>query len=201
GERRCAHHRRHARMICALCTAENQTNVIVCERCGHDLAREAELRVGSVIDGRYELLAALGKGGMGVVFKARDRLLDEVVALKVLREDVRLANEGTRRFRSEIKLARRVSHPNVCRLHEYGEDAGLRYVSMAFVDGADLKQAIVRQGPPPVDEALEMAVAVAEAVAAIHAAGIVHRDLKTSNVMRDAHGRIQVMDFGIAKDR
>jgi predicted Ser/Thr protein kinase len=187
-------------MICALCTAENETNVAFCLRCGHDLAGAFPLDVGSVVADRYELLSVVGRGGMGVVFKARDRLLEEPVALKVLREDVRLAHEGSRRFRSEIKLARRVSHKNVCRIHEYGEHAGLRYISMELVDGVDLKELLAREGPRPAAEALAMAVAMTEAVAAVHAEGIVHRDLKSSNVMRDRAGEVRVLDFGIARD-
>jgi serine/threonine protein kinase len=99
------------------------------------------LAPGTVVAGRYEVQGRLGAGGMGVVYKARDRLLDEVVALKVLRPDATGSDEMARRFRSEIRLARAVSHRNVCRIHEHGEEGALRYVSMTFVDGIDLPAA------------------------------------------------------------
>ncbi len=122
-------------MICPVCTADNPTGVARCGSCGGGLAATPGLRTGAVIANRYQILELLGKGGMGVVFKAHDRLLDETI--KVLRGDVPVTPEAAERFRGEIKLARRVTHRNVCRIHEYGEDAGLRFISMEFVDGLD----------------------------------------------------------------
>ena len=152
-----------------------------------------------MVSSRYEILESLGQGGMGMVFKARDRVLDEVVALKVLRTDVATTPEMAERFRAEIKLARRVTHKNVCRIHEYGEDADLRYISMAFVDGVDLKQVLRQRGGLPRDEGFDVAIQVADGLEAIHEEGIIHRDLKSSNIMRDARGVVRLMDFGIAK--
>ena len=154
---------------------------------------------GSLFASRYEILASLGQGGMGVVYKARDRELDEVVALKVLRADVAGTPEMDRRFRSEIKLARRVSHRNVCRLHDYGSAEGQRYVCMAYVEGVDLKRVLASRGALPSDGAYDVCAQVAEGLQAIHDEGIVHRDLKSSNIMIDPRGIARLMDFGIAK--
>ncbi len=154
---------------------------------------------GTVIGSRYEVLLPLGRGGMGTVYRARDRVLDEEVALKVLRSDLAEAGEMETRFRAEIKLARTVSHPNVCRIHEYGEDGTLRYISMELVEGENLKERLRRTGPLPVEEATRIAVDIARGLDAIHEAGVVHRDLSPFNVTLDASGRVRVMDFGIAK--
>jgi serine/threonine protein kinase len=105
-----------------------------------------------------------------------------------------------KRFRHEIKLARRVSHRNVCRIHEYGEDGGLRYISMEYLEGTDLKHLLRDTGGLPADQAFEVAIQLAEGLQAIHDVGIIHRDLKTPNIMRDAKGVIRLMDFGIAKE-
>lgn len=184
-------------MICPACQSENDDKHEVCVNCGQALA--GGLARGSVVASRYEILTPLGKGGMGMVFKARDRVLDETVALKVLRADVARAPDMERRFRSEIKLARRVRHRNVCGIHEYGEDGSLRYIAMELIEGTDLKQLLREQGALPTPQAFEVAVQLAQGLEAIHDAGVVHRDLKTSNVMLDRLGRVRLMDFGIAK--
>jgi serine/threonine-protein kinase len=157
------------------------------------------IAAGAVLAGRYEILEPLGKGGMGMVYKAHDRVLDDTVAIKVLRPDVAAEPEMARRFRSEIKLARKVRHRNVCGIHEYGEDGPLRFISMEFIEGVDLRHVLTRGGAPLPEEAFEIAVQLAQGLAAIHEAGIIHRDLKTPNIMRDAKGHVRLMDFGIAK--
>jgi hypothetical protein len=135
---------------------------------------------------------------MGAVYRARDEVLDEEVAVKILRPEVAGTPEMAARFRSEIKLARKVSHWNVCRIHEYGEDGGLQYISMELISGATLKDRL-RTGPLPPDQAFDVATQIAEGLAAIHKVGIIHRDLKSPNVMIDDEGTAKVMDFGIAK--
>jgi serine/threonine-protein kinase len=137
---------------------------------------------------------------MGVVYKAHDRELDEVVALKLLRPDVAASPELARRFRAEIRLARKVGHRNVCRIYEYGADGPFRYIAMEYIDGVDVKQVIRNHGALPVEDAFAVGVQVADGLAAIHELGIVHRDLKTSNIMVDSRGVARVMDFGIAKE-
>jgi eukaryotic-like serine/threonine-protein kinase len=163
------------------------------------LASPADVKPGSVIAGRYEILEPLGKGGMGMVYKAHDRVLDDTVAIKLLRPDVASEPEMARRFRSEIKLARKVRHRNVCGIHEYGEDGGLRFIAMEFIAGEDLRHVLTKSGAPLPEEAFEISIQLAQGLHAIHEAGIIHRDLKTPNIMRDAGGNVRLMDFGIAK--
>jgi len=184
-------------MICPSCRAENDPAADACFTCGRALGA---LTQGSVIANRYEILSPLGRGGMGMVYKAHDRMLEETVAIKVLRSEFARTQEMAKRFRHEIKLARRVSHRNVCRIHEYGEDGPLRYISMEYLEGTDLKQELREKGPPPPEEAFDVTIQVAEGLQAIHDVGIIHRDLKTPNLMRDGRGVVRLMDFGIAKE-
>jgi serine/threonine protein kinase len=185
-------------MICPSCAAENRQDVEICFSCGRHLTA---LTQGSVIATRYEVMSLLGKGGMGMVYKAADRLLDELVAIKVLRNEFVGTPEMAQRFRSEIKLARKVSHPNVCRIHEYGVDAGVSYISMALIEGTDLRRRLL-QDPTglPREEAFDVSIQVADGLQAIHDVGIIHRDLKTPNIVLDEHGVVKLMDFGIAKE-
>ncbi|HSD26047.1 MAG TPA: serine/threonine-protein kinase [Vicinamibacteria bacterium] len=167
----------------------------VCAACGADLT---SLAPGAVLADRYEIRAYLGRGGMGSVYRAFDRVLDEEVALKVQRAQSARGPEAERRFRSEVKLARQVGHPNVCRLHDGGQEGALRWISMELVPGETLAGRLQR-GPLPVEAVLSLGVQAAEGLAAVHRAGIVHRDLKTLNLMVDGGGRLRLMDFGIAK--
>ena len=186
-------------MICPACKALNDDSAEACFTCGRALTA---LTHGSVIEKRYEILSPLGKGGMGMVYKAHDRELDETVAIKVLRAEFANTGEMAKRFKHEIKLARKISHRNVCRIHDYGEDkdAGVRFISMEYVEGTDIKQlARDKGGFLEADEAFDVATQTADGLQAIHDGGIIHRDLKTSNIMRDSSGRVRLMDFGIAK--
>jgi serine/threonine protein kinase len=154
---------------------------------------------GAVLANRYEILEYVGKGGMGVVYKARDRTLDETVAIKILLQQPFDDPSMTQRFLAEIKLARRVTHKNVCRLHDYGEAQSVRFISMQFVDGIELKQMVRLRGRLSVGEGYDIALQLVDGLEAIHDQAIVHRDLKTSNVMVDRRGIALLMDFGIAK--
>ncbi len=186
-------------MSCPGCQADNPKDAALCARCGHSLTPTLEIRAGTILADRYEVQRTLGRGGMGTVFLAHDRLLDEPVALKVLRRDADQGAEAVQRFIQEIKLARAVSHRNVCRIHEYGEDRGVRYISMAYVEGVELRGLLHEGGALPAPEAVQFAIGVAEGLHAIHEEGIVHRDLKPANIMVDRKGVVRVMDFGIAK--
>jgi serine/threonine-protein kinase len=192
-------------MRCLSCDAENEGSATTCVSCGTLVGTptavvvSVNLSAGALFHNRYEILGPLGQGGMGMVYKARDRTLDEVVAIKVLRPDFAQDPKMAERFRSEIKLARKVRHPNVCAIHDYGEDRGLLYISMELVEGTDLKRILRERGALPPAEAYAIALQVAEGLQAVHDAGIIHRDLKTPNIMVDAKGFARLMDFGIAK--
>jgi tetratricopeptide (TPR) repeat protein len=149
---------------------------------------------------RYDLLEELGRGAMGIVYKARDQELEEVVALKILPDSLMRNQEAVRRFRQEARSARRLSHPNVVRIHDIGEEMGRKYISMEFVEGTDLKRklrACNRELPFP--DALRYCLQISEAMAYAHSIGIVHRDIKPANLMLTKDDLIKVTDFGIAK--
>ncbi|HEY7411600.1 MAG TPA: serine/threonine-protein kinase [Vicinamibacteria bacterium] len=183
-------------MICPTCQQPNSEQAEACFTCGKALYALVQ---GAVVASRYVVREPLGRGGMGHVYRAYDNVLDEDVAIKVLRADLASADELHRRFRSEIRLARKVTHPNVCRIHEYGEDGGLRYLSMEFVRGVDLKRWLRGRALPPA-AAYEVAIQAARGLEAVHAHGVIHRDLKPSNITVDFRGVVRLMDFGIAKE-
>jgi serine/threonine protein kinase/Tfp pilus assembly protein PilF/predicted negative regulator of RcsB-dependent stress response len=160
---------------------------------------EQALQAGSVLGGRYEILAVIGKGGMGWVYKARDREIDRIVALKVIREDLARDENIIKRFRDEIILARKVTHKNVLRIYDIAEAGGRKFISMPFIEGRDLKDVIAGEGALEIGRALEIARQVLEALKSAHEAGVVHRDLKPQNIMIDKEGCVCVADFGIAK--
>jgi eukaryotic-like serine/threonine-protein kinase len=149
-------------MKCPTCDHEVETSADSCFNCGHVFRAHTStvLKKGSLVAGRYEILAPLGKGGMGMVYKARDHKLEEVVALKVLRHEVASDPDMERRFRTEIRLARRVRHRNVCGIHEYGEDGSLRYIAMEYVEGTDLRKILTERGALPLDQAFEVCIRV-----------------------------------------
>ena len=149
--------------------------------------------------GQYEILAPLGAGGMGVVYKARDTTLDRHVALKFLPPELTRDDDARRRFMQEAKAASALDHPNVCTIHEIQDtDDGQRYLVMAYYEGETLKQRIAR-GPLPVTEAVDIGRQVADGLAAAHEAGIVHRDVKPANIVVTRDGTAKILDFGIAK--
>ena len=154
---------------------------------------------GAELGSRYHIAAILGEGGMGSVYKAYDRELDRLVAIKVIRPGLVADPQAVQRFKQELLLGSRVSHKHILRIHDLGEVDGLKYISMAYVDGEDLHTILRREKRLPIDRAVELARQIAEALAAAHAEGVIHRDLKPHNILIDRHGTAFVSDFGLAK--
>jgi serine/threonine-protein kinase len=153
---------------------------------------------GTVLAGRYRVVSLLGRGGMGEVYKADDLTLDHPVALKFLPDSLGLSPSALARFHGEVRIARQVSHPNVCRVYDVGEVDGLRFLTMEFIDGEDLSSLLRRISRLPGDKAVEIARQLCAGLAAAHDAGVIHRDLKPANVMIDGRGRARITDFGVA---
>jgi eukaryotic-like serine/threonine-protein kinase len=154
---------------------------------------------GSDFGPRYRIEALLGQGGMGRVYKAYDKDLDRTVAIKVVREGAIGQSDALKRFKQELVLASKISHKNILRIHDMGDVGGLRFISMAYVEGQDL-QHVIRDNPKmPMERVLKFTQQIAEALAAAHAEGVVHRDLKPQNLLVDKTDQIYVCDFGLAK--
>jgi predicted Ser/Thr protein kinase len=153
---------------------------------------------GTLLAGRYRIVSRLGKGGMGEVFRADDLVLGQPVALKFLPESAKSNLNLLTRFYDEVRIARQISHKNVCRVYDIGEVDGQPYLSMEYIDGEDLGSLLRRIGRLPSDKALEFARKLCAGVAAAHAQGVLHRDLKPANIMIDSRGELRVTDFGLA---
>lgn len=154
---------------------------------------------GTRLSGRFEILSTLGAGGMGVVYKARDLELQEVVALKMLKPGLHLDGETLERLKSELKLARRITHPNVLRTFDFVELNGMPSLSMEFVRGVTLRYVLAQPGGLPYSAGLRIARQITAGLAAAHAVGVLHRDLKPENVIIESSGNAKLMDFGIAR--
>ena len=153
----------------------------------------------TLVAGRYRIVTVAGVGGMGVVYRARDEELGVDTALKVLRPDLGSDAAVVERFRSELRLAREVTHKNVVRIHDIGEHEGLRFLTMRYVEGRSLREVLERDGRLPPERAVAIARQVASALEEAHRAGVVHRDLKPGNVLLDAEDNAFVTDFGVAR--
>ncbi|HYL77610.1 MAG TPA: serine/threonine-protein kinase [Bryobacteraceae bacterium] len=159
---------------------------------------EGRFPAGTTLGERYRVLGLLGRGGMGEVYRATDLKLNQGVALKFLPAATSRNPRLLERFHGEVRIARQVSHPNVCRVYDLGEIDGAPYISMEYVDGEDLGSLLRRIGRLPGDKAVEIARKLCAGLAAAHAKGVLHRDLKPANVMIDGRGQVLIMDFGLA---
>ena len=155
--------------------------------------------IGQILGGRYRLIELLGQGGMATIYRATDTGLGRDVALKLLRPEYLRDPDFSSRFRQEAQAAASLSHPNVVTVFDYGEDPSGPFIAMEVIDGEDLATILKRSGVLPPRQAARIAAAVARALAAAHARGIVHRDVKPGNVLIGRDGRVKVVDFGIAR--
>jgi len=199
-------------MKCSKCGADNTRDSRFCKKCATPLPRDDgdismtqtlettmdELARGVVFAGRYEIIEELGEGGMGNVYRAFDKKLDEEVALKFLKPEIAADKRIVERFRNEIKVARKIAHQSVCRMHDLGEEGKTLYITMEYVRGEDLKSLIRRTGQLTAGKAIFITRQIAEGLTQAHKLGVIHRDLKPHNIMIDREGNAKIMDFGIA---
>ncbi|MHC4989911.1 MAG: serine/threonine-protein kinase [Planctomycetota bacterium] len=160
--------------------------------------RHGRFEPGQRLGSRYRIVALLGQGGMGEVYRADDLELGQSVALKFLPERVVADESWLRRFRNEVRTARQVAHPNVCRIYDIAEEDGHVFLSMEYIDGEDLSSVLRRLGRPSREKAIEIARQICLGLAAAHDAKVLHRDLKPANIMIDGRGRVRITDFGLA---
>jgi len=201
-------------MKCPKCQAENTPDSRFCKKCATPLpssleigisqtetlqtSRE-ELATGSTFASRYQIIEELGQGGMGKVYKAFDKEVNVRVALKLIKPDIAADKSTIDRFRNELKVAREISHKNICRMHDLGREAGTYFITMEYVSGEDLRSFIRRARRLDIGTAISIAKQVCEGLSEAHRLGVVHRDLKPSNIMIDNEGNAKIMDFGIAR--
>jgi eukaryotic-like serine/threonine-protein kinase len=196
-------------VICPKCKTANPDFVENCSQCSAPMpigdtatiqaVDPTVLKPGSDFGPRYRIEALLGQGGMGRVYKATDKELSRTVAIKVVRQGVVGEEDALNRFKQELILASKISHKNILRIHDMGEVAGMKFITMAFVEGQDLHQ-LIRDNPKlPLERVLKFAQQLAGALAAAHAEDVVHRDLKPQNILVDANDQLYIADFGLAK--
>jgi serine/threonine protein kinase/Flp pilus assembly protein TadD len=201
-------------MKCPKCQAENPETKQFCGDCGTPLPSSGgihpevtetlqtpvrELTTGSTFAGRYQIIEELGKGGMGKVYKVFDQEVQAKMALKLIRPEVSADRNTIDRFRNELKIARGISHKNICRMYDLGKEAGNYFITMEYVSGEDLKSFIRRSRQLVVGTAIFIARQVCDGLTEAHRQGVVHRDLKPGNIMIDREGNAKIMDFGIAR--
>jgi predicted Ser/Thr protein kinase len=155
--------------------------------------------VAAILATRYEVLNSLGEGGMGLVYRVRDRETSEILALKLLRPEIARDPAMTERFKDEIRLARRITHKNVCRIYDFNRVDDLVYITMEYVDGESLRAYLQRAGKLSPERVIDLARQIAAGLGEAHAQGVVHRDLKPENVLLARDGLVKLMDFGIAR--
>jgi tetratricopeptide (TPR) repeat protein/TolB-like protein len=196
-------------VICPKCKTANPDFVETCSQCSAPMplvesatiqtVDPTVLKPGSDFGPRYRIESLLGQGGMGRVYKATDKELNRTVAIKVVRQGVVGEEDALNRFKQELILASKISHKNILRIHDMGEVAGMKFITMAFVEGQDLHQ-LIRDNPKlPLERVLKFAQQLAGALAAAHAEDVVHRDLKPQNILVDASDQLYIADFGLAK--
>jgi len=198
-------------ITCPKCQSENSEDTFYCGKCGGSLKSgegvsvtktlitpKESLQKGTTLAGRYTIIAELGRGGMGVVYKAEDTRLKRTVALKFLPPELTHIPEVKERFMREAQAAAALHHPHICTVYEFDETDDTTYISMAYIEGQSLKKK-VESGPVDLEGALKIATQVAEGLEEAHKKGVVHRDIKSANIMIDERGQAKIMDFGLAR--
>ena len=201
-------------MKCPKCQFENPSDSKFCKECGTQVISSEEIPAsptktletpteeltrGTTFAGRYEIIEELGKGGMGKVYRVEDKKIKEEVALKLIKPEIASDKKTIERFRNELRMARKISHRNVCRMYDLGEEKGTHYITMEYVPGEDLKSFIRRSEQLTVGKAIFIAKQVCDGLEEAHRLGVIHRDLKPQNMMIDKEGNARIMDFGIAR--
>jgi len=199
---------------CPKCQTSNPDTSTFCADCGIKLpslkdekvfhtetieTTKEELTTGSTFADRYQIVTELGKGGMGKVYRAIDKEIKEEIALKLIKPEIASDKKIIERFSNELKVARKIAHRNVCKMHYLGDEKGIRYITMEYVPGEDLKSMIRMTGQLSVGTAINIAKQVCDGLVEAHRLGVIHRDLKPSNIMIDKEGNARIMDFGIAR--
>src|SRR5579863_8243424 len=189
--------------VCPACATplqngkDAETKTVFHESSSVSSAEEGRFPAGTVLAARYRVLGLIGQGGMGEVYRAYDLILNQTVALKFLGR-AGMSEAALARFRNEVRVARQVSHPNVCRVYDIGFIDGFHFLSMEYLDGEDLASLIRRIGRLPQEKAIEFARKICAGLAAAHDRGVLHRDLKPANIMIDGRGQVRITDFGLA---
>ncbi|NIN92642.1 protein kinase [bacterium] len=197
---------------CPKCQTNNPETATFCADCGTNLTLSKDIKItetletpkeeltrGTTLAGRYEIIEELGKGGMGRVYRVEDTKLKQEIALKLIKPEIAKDKKTIQRFRNELKLARNIRHKNVCGMFDLGEAEGAHFITMEYVRGEDLRSLIRRIGQLPIGKSISIANQVCEGLAEAHRLGVVHRDLKSNNIMIDKEGNVRIMDFGIAR--
>jgi serine/threonine protein kinase len=193
-------------MKCPKCNADNPDTKQFCGDCGTELAPPSVTKTlqtpsassGKTIAGKYKILSELGRGGMGVVYKAKDNRLKRTVALKFLPSELTSEREAKERFIQEAQVAAALEHPNICSVYEVDEADDEAFIAMSYIEGQSLKDKL-KDGPLDIDEAKDIALQVAEGLKEAHEKGIMHRDIKPANIMLTKKGQAKITDFGLAK--
>ena len=204
-------------MKCPNCLQDNPNDTRFCGNCAAPLGPTSpeadrpagptetlgtivtELRTGTTFSGRYQVVEELGKGGMGRVYKVYDEKTREKIALKLLKPEIAADKRAIERFGNELRFARKISHRNVCRMYDLGEEKGTHFITMEYVSGEDLKSIIRMMGPMSAGKTVHIAQQVGDGLAEAHRLGVFHRDLKPHNIMIDREGNVRILDFGIAR--